>query len=159
MFMQIIRTTSDPALTVLRLTLGMVFLAHGSQKMLGWFGGEGFSRTVEAFSGMGIPEMLVPLIIFAEFFGGIGLIVGFLGRIAAAGIIAVMAGAVAIVHLDNGFFMNWTGMQPGEGFEFHLLAIAIAVAIVIHGAGALSLDRAISRRAAVQAEPRRRAVA
>lgn len=135
-------TPKDFTLTILRLVLGVVFFAHGSQKMLGWFGGYGFHGTMGFFTAkMGIPAPLAFLAICAEFFGGLGLIVGLLSRVAAFGITVNMLVAVATVHAANGFFMNWAGNQKGEGYEYHLLAIAMAVTILIRGAGAFSLDR------------------
>jgi len=142
MFHRIAYTTNDYAITVLRLVMGLVFSAHGAQKMLGWFGGYGFGGTMGFFTHqMGIPAPLAFLAICAEFFGGLGLLLGFLSRIAAFGIICNMLVAVALVHAANGFFMNWAGNQKGEGFEYHLLAIASALVIIIKGSGALSVDR------------------
>jgi putative oxidoreductase len=86
------------------------------------------------------------LVICVEFFGGLGLIVGLLTRIAALGIGGEMIGAVLMVHLQNGFFMNWAGNQKGEGFEYHLLAIAISGALLLRGAGAFSIDRALAEK-------------
>jgi putative oxidoreductase len=124
--------------------LGVVFFAHGAQKVLGWFGGGGYARSMSFFThNLGLPEILAFAAIMAEFLGGIGLILGFLSRIAGAAIAIEMAVAIAMVHLPNGFFMNWFGNQKGEGFEYHLLAIAIAITIAIRGAGALSVDRAL----------------
>jgi putative oxidoreductase len=139
------RTEDDKVLTILRLILAVVFLAHGSQKMLGWFGGYGFKATMGFFTQtMHIPAALAFLAISAEFFGGLGLLLGLLSRVAAFGITVNMLVAVFMTHLPNGFFMNWTGQQKGEGFEFHLLVIALTLALMIRGAGAFSLDRAIS---------------
>jgi len=146
MFGKIVKTDSgNYVATLLRLVLGVVFFAHGAQKMLGWFGGYGFSGTMGFFTHqMGIPAALAFLAIAAEFFGGLGLLVGFLGRIAAFGIACNMLVAVAMVHQKVGFFMNWNGNQPGEGFEFHLLALAMLLAVMILGSGALSVDAALS---------------
>ena len=138
-------TSNDVALTILRVVLGVVFFAHGAQKMLGWFGGFGFHGTMGAFTQMGMPAALAFLIICTEFFGGLGLIVGLLTRIAALGIGGLMVGAIFMVHLPNGFFMNWMGTQKGEGFEYHLLALAMAGALLLRGAGAFSLDRALAK--------------
>jgi putative oxidoreductase len=85
------------------------------------------------------------LAISAEFFGGIGLIVGLLTRIAAFGIAIEMLVAVFMIHVHNGFFMNWSGTQKGEGYEYHLLAIVIALVLVVRGAGAISADRALAK--------------
>ena len=145
MLKRISQTPDDWVLTVLRLVLGVVFLAHGSQKMLGWFGGYGFTATMGFFTQTAhIPAVFAFLAIAAEFFGGLGLIVGLLSRIAAFGITVNMLVAIFMVHLPNGLFMNWTGQQQGEGFEYHLLVLAITVALMIRGGGAFSLDRAIS---------------
>lgn len=145
MFKKLMATTNDGTLTILRLVLGTVFLAHGAQKTLGWFGGYGFSGTMHFFTDMmHIPAPFALLAIAAEFFGGIGLILGLLTRVAAFGIACEMIVAVAMVHHNFGLFMNWNGNQKGEGFEYHLLAIAIALVIMIRGAGALSADAAIA---------------
>jgi putative oxidoreductase len=141
----LVATKPGLAPTVLRLALGVVMLPHGAQKMLGWFGGHGFSATVAGMSQMGLPAALVGLVIVIEFFGSLALIAGVLSRAAALGIAAVMVGAITTVHLSNGFFMNWTGAQAGEGYEFHLLAIGIALAIMITGGGSLSVDRLLVR--------------
>jgi putative oxidoreductase len=146
MLSKLIKTDANWVVTIVRIVLGVVFFAHGAQKMLGWFGGYGFSGTMGFFTKtMGIPTPLAFLAIAAEFFGGLGLIFGLLSRIAASGIGVNMLVAIAMVHRHFGFFANWSGSQKGEGYEYHLLAIAIAVAIIIRGAGALSLDRAIYR--------------
>jgi putative oxidoreductase len=144
MLRRLTATGDDFTLTILRLVAGVVFFAHGAQKMLGWFGGFGFKGTMGFFTQqMHIPAPFAVLAIFAEFFGGIGLILGLLGRIAAFGITVNMCVAVVMVHIPNGFFMNWFGNQKGEGFEYHLLAIAIGLAIMAKGSGALSVDRAL----------------
>jgi putative oxidoreductase len=144
MFARIIRTYDDGVALLLRLILGVVFFPHGAQKVLGWFGGYGFNATLQGMSKM-MPSALVVLVMIAEFFGSLGLILGFLTRIAAFGIACVMVGAILTVHGKFGFFMNWMGKQPGEGFEYHLLAIVIAVAVMIKGGGKASVDLALTR--------------
>jgi putative oxidoreductase len=145
MFKKLFQTTDDKVLTVLRLVLGVVFFAHGSQKMLGWFGGYGFKGTMRFFTqAMHIPAVFAFLAIAAEFFGGLGLLLGLLSRIAAFGIAVTMLVAIFMVHLPNGLFMNWTGQQKGEGIEYHLIILAVTLALMIRGAGAFSLDRAVS---------------
>ncbi|HEX9727938.1 MAG TPA: DoxX family protein [Gemmatimonadales bacterium] len=147
MLRTLFRTDDDRTLTLVRVVLGTVMFAHGAQKLLGWFGGFGAEATVGYFQqALGVPAGLAVLVIVAEFFGGLGLITGFLSRIGAAGVAAVMLGAVAMVHARIGFFMNWTGQQPGEGFEFHLLAVALALVILAKGAGAFSIDRWLASR-------------
>ena len=146
MIRNIFSTDDSVATAILRLVLGVVFFAHGAQKMLGWFGGSGFSGTMGFFtSHMNIPAPFAFLAIAAEFFGGLGLILGFLTRIAAFGIAVNMLVAIFMVHAPNGMFMNWTGQQKGEGFEYHLLALAITVFLMIRGAGAFSIDRAMGK--------------
>jgi putative oxidoreductase len=145
MFRRIYATDDSSATSILRLVLGVVFFAHGAQKLLGWFGGFGFAGTMNLFTNMmHIPAPLAFLAIAAEFFGGIGLILGFLTRIAAFGIGVNMVIAIMTVHLPFGLFMNWTGTQKGEGFEFHLLVLAIVAFLMIRGAGAFSVDRVLS---------------
>ena len=145
MFRKLVSTSNDYTLTIVRLVLGVTFFMHGAQKMLGWFGGYGFHATMGFFTQqMGIPAPLAFLAICAEFFGGLGLLVGLLSRIAALGIIVNMLVAIVTVHHVNGFFMNWTGQQKGEGFEYHLLAIALAIVVLVKGSGAISIDRAIA---------------
>lgn len=144
---RIIETKEDVSALILRLILGVVFFPHGAQKVLGWFGGHGFNSTITVFTDkMHIPLIFALLAIAAEFLGSIGLIVGFLTRVAALGIFSVMAVSVYMIHAPNGFFMNWAGTQKGEGFEYHLLAIAIAIALMIRGAGSFSLDNFLSKR-------------
>jgi putative oxidoreductase len=139
-------TSNEYTLALLRIVLGVLFFVHGAQLTLGWFGGYGFHGTMQFFTQtMGIPAVFAFLAIMAQFLGGIGLLVGFLSRVAVLGIAAVMAVAVIKVHLANGLFMNWSGAQKGEGFEYHLLVIAIAIVILVKGAGALSIDRAIAK--------------
>jgi putative oxidoreductase len=146
MLRRLLSTTNDPTLTVVRLILGAVFFAHGAQKMLGWFGGHGFSATMAFFThNMGIPALFAFLAIAAEFFGGLGLLLGFLGRVAAFGILCNMLVAIVMVSGHVGFFMNWFGTQKGEGYEYHLLAIALCVLILVKGSGAFSIDRALTR--------------
>jgi putative oxidoreductase len=146
MFRKLMSTTDDCAVTVLRLSLGVVFFAHGAQKVLGWFGGYGFSGTMGFFTHqLGIPAAIAVLPICAEFLGGLGLLVGLLGRVAAFGIACDMLVAVAMIHRHFGFIANWSGQQEGEGVEYHILAIAIALAIMIKGSGALSIDAALSK--------------
>lgn len=147
MFNRLMKTSDDHAITVVRLVLGIVFFAHGSQKMLGWFGGYGFHGTMGFFTNaMHIPAAFAALAIFAEFFGALGLITGLLGRVAAFGIFCVMLVAVVMIHSHLGFFMNWNGVTPpAEGYEYHLLAMAMAVAVMIKGSGAFSLDRMIAK--------------
>ncbi|GJM16758.1 MAG: hypothetical protein DHS20C13_20850 [Thermodesulfobacteriota bacterium] len=139
----LLHTNDDFGLFIARITLGIVILPHGLQKLLGMFGGAGFSGTVYFFEGSGIPSAVAILIIIGESFGAIGLIIGLLSRLAAFGLTLIMLGAIFMVHLQNGFFMNWFGNQSGEGFEYHLLALGLSLVVLINGGGKWSVDRAI----------------
>jgi len=134
---------------ILRLTLGLVMLPHGAQKVLGLFGGFGFSGTMGYFTQtLGLPWIIAFLVIIGEFFGSLGLLVGLLTRFSAASIGVIMLGAITMVHLQNGFFMNWFGRQPGEGYEYHLLVIGIVIVLTIVGAGRWSVDQQVAQRLA-----------
>jgi len=140
-------TKQETTQLILRLMLGIVFLPHGAQKLLGWFGGNGFSGTMEFFTGsMGIPAVLAFLVIMTESFGSLALITGFFTRLAAFGVSCIMVVATYLIHWQNGFFMNWFGKQAGEGFEYHILAVAICLALMIKGGGRWSVDGWIARR-------------
>ena len=135
-------TNPDWIETLIRITLGVVFFAHGAQKLLGWYGGAGLKdtmRTMHQFLGLPIP--LAFLAIATEFFGGAGLVVGLLSRVAALGIGVTMVVAIFMVNGRYGLFLNWFGDRKGHGFEYHLLVIALAAVIIARGSGALSLDR------------------
>ncbi|MCZ7591787.1 MAG: DoxX family protein [Kiritimatiellae bacterium] len=134
---------------VLRLGLAVAIFPHGAQKVLGWFGGGGFSNTMQYFSspdGMALPVAIAFLAIMAEFLGPLLLATGFATRIGAFAIGCNMVAAIAMVHGKNGFFMNWHN-NPGamEGFEYHILALAIALGLIIAGGGRLSIDRALTK--------------
>jgi putative oxidoreductase len=143
----LVKTPDSAALLIARLTLGLVFFPHGAQKVLGWFGGYGFTGTMGYFTGMmHIPAPLAFLAIAAEFAGSLGLITGLLSRVAAFGIAANMIVAIVMVHGANGFFMNWYGNQKGEGIEYHLLVLGLALIVILYGGGKASVDRFITAR-------------
>jgi putative oxidoreductase len=142
----LLKTNNSFAPTLARLTLGLVMFPHGAQKALGLFGGYGFNGTMNFFTQqMHIPAVFAFLAIAAEFLGSLGLITGFLSRIAAFGIAVEMVVAVVMVHAANGFFMNWFGNQKGEGFEYHLLTLGVALIVMIYGAGKLSVDALLAK--------------
>jgi putative oxidoreductase len=144
---KVFETQDDIVGLILRLFLGVVFFPHGMQSLLGWFGGYGFSGTYGFFTGtMGIPALFAVLAILAEGLGSLGLLSGLMTRVAAFGITVNMFVAIYMVHLKYGFFMNWTGKQAGEGYEYHLLAIAIGIALMIRGGGKWSADRVIAQK-------------
>lgn len=131
---------------ILRLTAAIVILPHGAQKLLGWFGGGGFSGTIGFFTTqLSVPAFIAFLVIVAEFFGGLALIAGLLTRFSAVSLAVIMLGAVALVHWPNGFFMNWFGAQAGEGFEYHILYIGLLAALTLTGGGRWSVDGWIAR--------------
>jgi putative oxidoreductase len=133
---------------VQRAVLAAVMFSHGAQKLLGWWGGYGFEGTMGFLTGtVGMPAALAVGVILLEFVGPVLMLLGLGVRPIALGFIGLMVGAIATVHAPFGFFMNWSGAQAGEGFEFHLLLIALALGLVVQGAGRLSLDRWIARRA------------
>jgi len=132
---------------ILRLTLGLVMFPHGAQKLLGWYGGFGFTGTMGIFTEtMHLPWIVALLVIVGEFFGSLGLIAGLLTRFTAVSFMVIMLGAIITVHLQNGFFMNWLGKKAGEGYEYHLLVIGISLALLITGAGKWSVDKVIADR-------------
>lgn len=140
------QTTDDLSGFILRIMLGVVMFPHGAQKFLGWYGGNGFSGTMGFFTDqMGFPAIVAFLVIIGEFFGSLGLLVGLLTRFTAVSLI-IMGGAILMVHLPHGFFMNWFVQQAGEGYEYHLLVIGICLALMVTGAGRWSLDREIANR-------------
>ena len=146
MIKKLLGTSNDIAPFVARVTLGLVMFPHGAQKALGLFGGNGFSGTMGFFTGMGMPAFAAVLIILGEFLGSLGLIFGAVSRFAAFGIACIMTGAIFMVHLPNGFFMNWFGNQKGEGFEYHLLALGLALIVMIKGSGRWSIDKALESK-------------
>jgi putative oxidoreductase len=142
MLLDLLSTNADWTLTIVRTILGIIFFAHGAQKLLGWFGGPGLKQTLRTMHDtLGLPAPLAFAASAAEFLGGVGLIAGLLGRIAAIGIAVVMLTAIVMVNGRYGLFLNWLGDRKGHGYEYHLLAIALAVVIIVRGSGAMSLDR------------------
>ena len=141
--------TSDDRIPMLaRLALGIVILPHGAQDLFAWFGGQGIDGALGYYASLGVPPFLGWLALLSQFFGGLALIIGFLGRVAAFAITLVLLAAVVRLHWSVGFFMNWDGTLKGEGFEFHILAVTLAVIVIIRGSGSLSIDRAVTARPA-----------
>lgn len=139
--------TQSSMLTIQRALLGAVMFPHGAQKLFGWFGGYGFDGTMKFLTDtVHLPSPIALLVILAESIGALMLIAGLGTRIAALGISAVMVGAVLTSHGSVGFFMNWFGNQPGEGYEYHLLALALSVPLVIAGGGRYAADSWLKAR-------------
>ncbi|QEC67852.1 DoxX family protein [Panacibacter ginsenosidivorans] len=142
MFRKIINTGNDYSAFILRVALGVVLMAHGLQKAFGWFNGFGWNNTINYFTGtVGIPALLGAFVILIETLGAFLLILGFAGRINAVLMGIVITGAMVVDHAQNGFYMNWFGVQKGEGIEFDLLFLAISVASAIKGSGSFSIDK------------------
>jgi putative oxidoreductase len=137
---------NNTALLLQRLTLAVVMSAHGAQKVLGWFGGHGLHATIAGFTARGIPEDLAYLVVAGETLAMIGLAFGLFSRLCALGTTAIMLGAIVLVHARLGFFMDWGDTKGGEGFEYHLLALALSIPIMIWGGGRAALDTAIAER-------------
>ena len=139
-------TAPSWAVTVVRVTLGVIFFAHGAQKVFGWFGGYGLRGTTEYLMAAGIPRPVAYAVCFFELLGGSGLLLGLATRLAALAVMVVMVGAIAKVHWPNGFFVNWE-LTPGKGhgFEANLAFLAMAAACALAGGGALSIDALLVR--------------
>lgn len=129
---------------VIRVTAGLVMFPHGAQKLFGWFGGFGFTNTMNFMTGNGLPWIFALLVVLGESLGAIALIFGFFGRFMSFGFFMIMLGAIFMVHLQHGFFMNWFGKQGGEGFEYHLLMMGLALGTMVGGSGKFSIDRLIN---------------
>ncbi len=133
---------------MVRIPLGLIFMAHGSQKLLGLFGGQGLSGTFKTFEEkLGIPPIFTLLAIIAEFGGGFGVLTGFLTRLSATGIAAVMLTAIYKIHWANGFFLNMTwAAGRGHGIEYTMALLGMALYLIIAGGGQWCLDRLVFRR-------------
>ena len=134
--------SSDASLAPLamRLSAGIIFAAHGAQKLFGWFGGYGLEGTGQWMASIGLePGYLMALLAgSAEFFGGLALILGILTRPAALALAGTMVVAIVTVHLQNGLFMS------NNGYEFGLSLLAISVALVFSGAGRFAIDNVLA---------------
>jgi putative oxidoreductase len=147
MWKKLIATPNEWHWTLIRLAAGIMIFPHGLQKAFGVWGGRGLSGQLEFFQHHDhIPLVFAFLAIMAELLGGIGLITGFLTRVAAFGLLCNMTIGPYISNLQYGYFLNWTGQQKGEGIEFHILAAAMALTIVARGAGAFSVDRLLMKK-------------
>lgn len=142
---KLFNTTDSWGLVVLRVALGLVIFPHGAQKLLGWFGGYGFTGSMNYFTDtVGLPWIVGFLVIILEFFGAIALIIGFATRIIAVLYVGVALGIIFTASIQHGFFMNWFGNQAGEGYEYFLLWIGMAIALVINGGGKYAVDKLFS---------------
>ncbi len=143
----IITTDSVIGFSIARLTLGLVLFPHGAQKLLGLFGGYGYSSTMDFFTTqMGLPGIIAFSIIMIESIGSISLVLGFFRRVWALSLIGMFIGIIITTQLEHGFFMNWFGNQAGEGYEYSLLIIGLSLTVLVHGSGKLSIDKLISKK-------------
>lgn len=141
------RTSNNYTPLPIRVLLAVVLFPHGAQKLFGLFGGFGFSGTMNYFTGtVGLPWAVGFLVILLEFFGPVALLIGWATRFWSTALLFVFSGIVLTVQHDY-FFMNWFGIQKGEGAEFFLLAIGMCIALMVSGAGALSVDRTLYQSA------------
>ena len=135
--MELFGTYPSWSLLIVRVVLGVIFFGHGAQKLFGWFGGYGLKGTIGYFQqALKIPPWLTVFCALTECFGGLAVLVGFLSRPAALGLIIVMLVAIERVHWPNGFFINWSLQQgKGHGYEMNLALIAMAAAVFVGGGG------------------------
>ena len=139
MIQALLRTDADYVCTLLRIIAGIAIFPYGMQKLLGWFGGVGIKGTLQQLVVMRVPTLIAWLVIIGQSVGSIALIAGFLGRIAAGGLFVIFTGAL-IVHLPDGWSMNWFGRKSGEGVEYHVLLLSLLLIVIVKGSGAVSID-------------------
>ncbi len=143
----LLTTNPNIGFSIARLTLGLVILPHGAQKLLGLFGGYGYSATMESLTTqMDLPSIIAFSVIMIEFFGSISLILGFFSRFWAISLAIMFTGIIITTQLEHGFFMNWFGNQAGEGYEYSLLIIGLAISIIVNGSGKWSIDNIILKK-------------
>ena len=143
MIEKLLQTDADYVCTFLRAIAGIIIFPYGMQKLVGWFDGVGIKRTLEQMTIRKIPQFIGWLIIIGQSLGSIALIFGFLGRIAAGGLFIIFIGAL-IVHLPDGWAMNWFGTKNGEGIEYHVLLLSLLLIVIVRGSGAMSIDSWLS---------------
>jgi putative oxidoreductase len=149
MISTLMQTDSANVYTFLRIVAGIIVLPYGMQKLFGWsstpeFGPKGISGTLAQITAKNIPKAVAWLTIIGQSLGSIALLAGFLGRIAAGGLFIIFTGAL-IVHLPDGWTVNWFGSKKGEGIEYFVLLLAVLLVIVLKGSGALSMDCWLTR--------------
>ena len=144
MIRYLLQTEPDYIISFLRMIAGIIIFPYGMQKLLGWFqplgGGIGTKDTLQQLGKKKIPAVIGWLVIIGQSFGSIALLIGLLGRVAAAGNFIIFTGAL-LTHAAAGWHMNWDGKKKGEGMEYFILLLSILLAIIIKGSGALSVDR------------------
>jgi len=144
----LVTSPENTSALIARIFLAVVVFPHGAQKLLGWFGGNGFENTITGLTAnAGLPWIIALLVIIIEFFAPLFLVFGFLTRVAAFAIAVEFTGIVIKAHIHNGFFMNWY-KQPnkGEGLEFFILLFGLVIILLVLGGGRASIDAALSQR-------------
>jgi putative oxidoreductase len=143
MIEQLLETDVNYIYLFLRLVAGVIIFPYGMQKLLGWFddfgGGVGIKASLAEFKKKNVPALFAWMVIIGQSLGSIALILGFSGRIAAAGNFIIFTGAL-INHSPGGWTMNWTGKKSGEGVEYFVMLLSILLIIIIKGSGAMSID-------------------
>ena len=141
---QLLKTNPNIGFSIARWTLGLVIFPHGAQKLIGIFGGHGYSTTMESLTTqMGLPNLVAFSVIMIEFFGSISLVLGLFSRFWALSLAGIFTGIILTTQLEHGFFMNWFGNQAGEGYEYSLLIIGLALGVIVNGSGKWSIDASI----------------
>ncbi|HJP93279.1 MAG TPA: DoxX family protein [Pyrinomonadaceae bacterium] len=135
----LLQTDTNYVWTFVRIIAGIIIFPYGMQKLFGWFDGVGIKGTVDQMAARRVPQFIAWMIIIGQSFGSMALILGFLGRIAAGGLFIIFAGAL-IVHLPDGWSMNWFGKKSGEGIEYHIMLLALLLIVIVKGSGAMSID-------------------
>ena len=135
----LIQTDADYVCAFIRIVAGIVIWPYGMQKLFGWFDGVGIKGTLEQMAVKRVPRVIGWLVIIGQSFGSIALITGFLGKIAAGGLFIIFTGAV-VVHVPDGWMLNWFGKKKGEGIEYLVVLLCLLLVVIIKGSGALSID-------------------
>jgi putative oxidoreductase len=135
----LLHTDPDYVWTFLRITAGIIIWPYGMQKLFGWFDGVGIRGTLEQMAVRKVPRFVAWLVIVGQSFGSLALIVGFFGRVAAGGLFIIFTGAL-IVHLPEGWTLNWFGKKDGEGIEYFVLLLSLLLVVIVKGSGAMSID-------------------
>jgi putative oxidoreductase len=139
MIKTLLQTDADYVCAFLRIIAGIIIWPYGMQKLFGWFDGVGVKGTLEQMAARKVPKFVAWLVIIGQSFGSTALVFGFFGRVAAGGLFIIFSGAL-IVHLPNGWTMNWFGEKKGEGIEYHIILLSLLLAVMIKGSGAMSID-------------------
>ena len=139
MIEKLLHTDPDYAWTFLRIIAGLIIFPYGMQKLFPWFGGWGIKKTLRQLTLKKIPTFIAWLVIVGQSFGSTALVAGFLGRIAAGGLFVIFTGAL-IVHLPDGWAMNWFGEKKGEGIEYFVMLLSLLLIVIVRGSGAMSID-------------------